>query len=370
MNPTTEQLINAVVNEDLHAIKKLVKKGVVITSDALQEAILSNNYKIAKYLIKNNPVITTELLTDAVYSRNGKMVKLLLSARINPNERFDGYLPIETAVKNKQWQIVKILLPKTDYTKIAETFRDQIEERSQRYRGTMDTVDQFKKQVDMSATDLLNYSDTEIKNLASFVGITKFESKEQLTKDIAEKLVYVNSNTIPNDTNAKCTKYRRKLTLEQITAIREKIYQQFIKFKDSVTEMSGDNLRGMFIMYDDLCFDGDIRKFMTNAGYTLQFRTSGEETFTTEGICTMGTCKYFVTIPVAYFKDVDGPTNVAGQMCNDQLDCLLRVIEHELVHLLIFMFCSDTFITDQHGPLFMNMVKNLFHHTDYRHYIF
>ena len=110
---------------------------------------------------------------------------------------------------------------------------------------------------------------------------------------------------------------------------------------------------------------------ISNKGkFTLKFKTSGEDTFTTEGICTHKVCDYVVTIPIAYFKGVNGITNVAGHMCKDQLECLLRVIEHELVHLIIFMFCGDPFITDQHGELFMNMVGDLFGHTDFRHYIF
>ena len=134
--------------------------------------------------------------------------------------------------------------------------------------------------------------------------------------------------------------------------------------------MTSKDLHNVFTQYDKLCFDGDIEKYVSEANFTLKFRTSGEDTFTTEGICIQKICDYIVTIPIKYFRNVNGITNVAGHLCKDQLECLLRVIEHELAHLIIFMFCGDQFITDQHGELFMNIVKDLFGHTDFRHYIF
>jgi hypothetical protein len=152
--------------------------------------------------------------------------------------------------------------------------------------------------------------------------------------------------------------------------IRGEIYELFKEYSDSVSKLGGKDLGELFNAYDERCLNGDVQKYMKDVGYSLEFKTAGEPTFTTEGICTLNGCDYVITIPIGYFKDIKGTTNVAGHLCKDQLECLMRVMEHELVHLLIFVYCKDIFITDQHGPLFMNLANDMFRHTDHRHYIF
>jgi hypothetical protein len=238
----------------------------------------------------------------------------------------------------------------------------------------------FDEQVQASFKDLQKYSDKELRILAKrmkiktllvgFLEKSRKAVRDELCYKIAQKIIYINSKKPPLVEKNKCSRYRKKLTAEEIAEIRKTAYDTFKRFKDSVGSMTVSDLQKLFSLYDKLCFNGDVEKYIKDANFSLKFKTSGEQTFTTEGICTHRVCNYTMTIPTAYFKNVHGPTIVAGQSCKDQLDCLLRVIEHELVHLIIFMFCGDSFITDQHGELFMNMVERLFGHTDYRHYIF
>ena len=219
--------------------------------------------------------------------------------------------------------------------------------------------------------DLKKYPQDKITNLAKYMKLSsKNITIDDLCFELAKKLAYVNTDRLPDDQDPKCKRYNKKFTQKEIAKIRSEIYNKFIRFKNSVSSMTSKELHDLFIMYDKLCFNGEIYDYIKQKKFSLTFKTSGEDTFTTEGICTFQICEYIITIPIHYFDKVNGITNVAGHMCNDQLECLLRVMEHELVHLIIFIFCGDIFVADQHGPLFMNMVRNLFHHTDHRHYIF
>lgn len=170
--------------------------------------------------------------------------------------------------------------------------------------------------------------------------------------------------------HSKCQDYNKKISASNITKYRKIIYDKFSKFKNSVSNVSSRDLQKMFELYDHCFFQSSISEFIEQSHFVLQFKTTGEPTFTTEGTCTSKKCKYVVTIPTHHFNKVNGITNVAGHLCKDQLECLQRVLEHEIVHLIVFIFCNDTFMTDHHGTLFMKIAKNVFAHTDHRHYIF
>lgn len=222
---------------------------------------------------------------------------------------------------------------------------------------------EFKELVKLSTTDLLTYNPTDLNVMADYMGVSAKNSTE-LASQIAQKIVSINSQSIPNCECASTFVKKRN-----IQKLRSQIYKKYHKFKDSVTNMEGDDLAAIFKDYDADFFNNKISEKINDNGYTLGFKTNGTRTFTTEGICAFDKCDYTITIPVDIFKTVNGATNVAGHICYDQLECLLRVIEHELVHLIIFIFCKDTFVTDQHGPLFQNLINQIFGHTDIHHYI-
>ena len=166
-----------------------------------------------------------------------------------------------------------------------------------------------------------------------------------------------------------CYRYKKKFDEKTLAAKRVKIYDKFIAKKDAFYLMKSNDIKDIFSEYDRVFFDGGLAKYINGSDFTLIFKTSGEPTFTTEGFCFRKKCEYTMTIPVSFFKNVKGLTNVAGQMCKDQLECLQRVIEHEICHLIVFMFCGDPLETEQHGKLFMEIVSDLFSHTDPNHYL-
>lgn len=71
------------------------------------------------------------------------------------------------------------------------------------------------------------------------------------------------------------------------------------------------------------------------------------------------------------------PVLVNGFRCKNRLECLLRIVEHELVHL---MFCCKSLVSalgvrkeeahnieSSHGAVFQQAVRNLFGHTHWQH---
>jgi len=235
----------------------------------------------------------------------------------------------------------------------------------------MSEKSEFSETVKLVISDLKTYKQDEISKLMRVYGI--LPTKLNAIDNLAKKLVYTNWKTIPflsQSQSDSCKKYQIKLSLEEIEIKREIIYDKFNKFANTVTEMTPNDLMELFKEYDNVFYNSDIMQFIKESNYSLKFKNDGNGTFTTEGTCSGKICDYTITIPVKKFKNAKEITIVAGQECKDQLECLLRVMEHELSHLIIFMFCGDFNVSDQHGKLFMNMVNDHFGHTDHRHWIF
>lgn len=334
-------------------MESLIDFGAEINRDVIRSAVLGTEVGNLKFLLDNGGEVDEELLADAVGTRKAGIVKVLMAYGADPTVKVNGESAIERAKRDKQWHLVKILS--------GEWQKAQMPRRR---------IAHFDDQVKVATDDLCTYPASQLKLMAKSMGISPKKSKMQICKEIARKNIFVHSKQLPEVDRTKCARYSKKMSPEQIEGIRAQLYDEFQEFKDSVYMMQPPDLRRLLDRYDELYFEGDLNKHLKNVSYKLEFKTSGEATFTTEGICNHKTCDYTITILTKPFKKVRGVTIVAGHKCNDQMECLLRVIEHEMLHLIIFIFCSDSFITDQHGPLFMNMAKDLFGHTDHRHHIF
>jgi hypothetical protein len=149
---------------------------------------------------------------------------------------------------------------------------------------------------------------------------------------------------------------------------RKRIRTKFIKFKDSASTVGDDDLRHLFEAYDTEWFQGKIGKYFKRKEYTLDFITGSGDGFGIVGTCA-GRCKYTITIPTRMFTSATQGTVVAGLSCSDSLDCLMRVLEHEMVHLIIFTFCENEYLSEQHSPLFTATTKKLFGHVNHTHQI-
>jgi hypothetical protein len=231
----------------------------------------------------------------------------------------------------------------------------------------MSLIPTFGLQINAGYLDLLKYSKSNINILAEHLQIPLYHDHKKTCLEISRKLINQH-NIDPN--GPQCNKFLDSMENINLDNIHKRLQIEFSKFKDTVYIMTPSDLEKLFNRYDDLCFKGQIKDYFNQHNFTITFKTTGEPTFTTEGLCGPKTCHYVMTILTDPFKNIFKPTNVAGHICNNQLQCLMRVIEHELVHLLVFIFCGDPFMTDQHGDLFITLSQQLFNHTDIHHYIF
>lgn len=218
-------------------------------------------------------------------------------------------------------------------------------------------MNEFEEKVKIASIDLRKYPEKELSKLAEKWGV---KCNDKKCEKIAEKLMFIHTNKIPT----KCVRYLQHLDSESINQKRDLIYKKYSHFEGKVTTITSKELREIIEDYDTDFFGGEILD-----KNNVDIKTLGKDTFTTEGRCIEKMCEYTITIPVEKIK-IYNPTMVAGHICNTDLDCLLRVIEHEISHLILFMFCGDQAVSDVHGPLFKNFIKDNFDHTDYHHNLF
>lgn len=193
---------------------------------------------------------------------------------------------------------------------------------------------------------------------------------------------------------------RRFLTLSftpaEIEARRQYIYDQVASNPNQVSEMTDSDLENLFWLYDDVFLQGEIGQYFSkphdistslevkfgdfgNAGDFANLGPRGEmiETTGISGHCqiTIGPDYYHHTLLISkpimsrIFTQNRGRRNFAettnGLLCYDQLGCLMITLEHEIVHLIINIWCRKS--DDAHGDHFMTLSHNIFGHTDFSH---
>lgn len=193
---------------------------------------------------------------------------------------------------------------------------------------------------------------------------------------------------------------RRFLTLSftpaEIEARRQYIYDQVVSNPNRVAEMTDSDLENLFWLYDDVFLQGEIARYFLglqevpttlevkfgnfgNAGDFENLGTHGERIETTgiSGHCQISIgpdyCRHTLLIskPILsrIFTQKRGERNFAettnGLRCYDQLGCLMITLEHEIIHLIINIWCRKS--DDAHGPHFMTLSHNIFGHTEFSH---
>ncbi|MBT3233037.1 MAG: hypothetical protein HN356_09490 [Calditrichaeota bacterium] len=97
-----------------------------------------------------------------------------------------------------------------------------------------------------------------------------------------------------------------------------------------------DDLALLFDKYDELFFNGNLkREFESRISFKLSKRMTRNG-----GKCSYyyGTKKYSITIAIvlifATFRDKHREILVNGIKCRDRLEAMMRIFEHELIHLI------------------------------------
>lgn len=71
----------------------------------------------------------------------------------------------------------------------------------------------------------------------------------------------------------------------------------------------------------------------------------------------------FLSINKAHLRKtfIDRNKRVSGSyICYDRLECIQQTIEHELLHVFMFLFDNDTFFDDPHGKTFKQLNRSVF----------
>lgn len=196
-----------------------------------------------------------------------------------------------------------------------------------------------------------------------------------------------------------------KYSSDEISVRRNYIYQTITKYLagvalsnpgsyqdpvNGVYQMQHSDIDGIFWLYDQVFFQGAFRRFFEEHPNDLfkivfgdfgqpdqwnNFGQNGEMIDTTgisghsqlEIISKLKKHTIFISRPIfsSLFQDGQSFQSANGLYCRSQLDCLLLTLEHEIVHLLIDLFCDTR--KNGHGADFKELVQNIFGHSDVTH---
>lgn len=138
------------------------------------------------------------------------------------------------------------------------------------------------------------------------------------------------------------------------------------------TRIHADDLRLLFELYDEYFFGGGLGQALRRS--PLTFRLSRRMTraggTTTRFRARFGrrNSRYEIAVSTTLlfesFKNPERGITVTGLECDSRLDALMRIMEHELVHLAEMIVWDDSSCSQRR---FQGIASRIFGHTDHRH---
>ena len=163
---------------------------------------------------------------------------------------------------------------------------------------------------------------------------------------------------------------------EEILARRKRVKDGYGHPAD-LSGLTPTHLRELFDLYDRIFFNGEFNAYFRSNPVTFEMGFAKNIT-TTAGWCTRKGCNYSIEITKTIMDDLF-KTDAAEQhyhasggiVCRTKLDCLQLVLEHEMIHLVQYIWreCQNT-KQKGHGKEFKTLVKNIFGHTESKHDLF
>jgi hypothetical protein len=174
--------------------------------------------------------------------------------------------------------------------------------------------------------------------------------------------------------------YKSKRRLPEIRTDVRSIYTSLLAEsrwirQGNFTSIHSIDLEFLFAKYDDMFFEGLLAETVERAGAPLSFRVSKRMTkvggTTTKYRMSRGpgpTSSYEIaissTLLFSTFYDVTRPVMVTGVECQDRVECLQRIFEHELIHLTEMLIWDDSSCSRQR---FQSLAFQFFTHTEATH---
>lgn len=170
----------------------------------------------------------------------------------------------------------------------------------------------------------------------------------------------------------------RKIPTAEIARLQRSVYDQTLALSRTIdqpnfTRMGRDDLVRMVHLYDELFFGGKILPTAKAEG--LSFGLSSRMTRVAGKLVTHypegdheGVRQFELilssTLLFQTFEDVNRSVEVTGRQCQDRLEAMQRIAEHELVHLVEMLIWNDGNCSQTR---FQSIASRYFGHTDYRH---
>ena len=162
-----------------------------------------------------------------------------------------------------------------------------------------------------------------------------------------------------------------KYTPTKIRRTNRKIYRQILRESENIAHgnfnaIAIKDFARLFELYDLHFFD---RYFHNQYNGKIFFRLSERMTKAGGKIAyAKGTDIYTIylstTLIFQTFGDVMREVTVNGIVCRDRLEATMRILEHEIIHLLELVFFGSTSCSK---PGFKHLSRNIFGHTDVTH---
>jgi hypothetical protein len=141
--------------------------------------------------------------------------------------------------------------------------------------------------------------------------------------------------------------------------------------------ISDEDIALLFAMYDRLFFGEACRRALESMGSPIAFRVSPRMTRaggkTTRivprvsgGLSPVPQFEIAVSSTLLFqtFADVERPIKVTGLLCQNRLEALLRIFEHELIHLVEMLLWQTSCCS---APRFKSIAERFFGHTESNH---
>ncbi len=189
--------------------------------------------------------------------------------------------------------------------------------------------------------------------------------------------------------NNLCKKYDTlKLSLERIAGHRKDIYGKICKIIDNpnnIQALTAKNLKYMFDLYDNIFFD-DILNEVFDSQLSVKGKKYIFDIKYGNGTRNAGCCslkpheadiyRIKILLSLKVFQEFFTADNSmrkysAGLPCDDQLQALMLTLEHEIIHLIIYIWEYASIKQGRkrsvHGSLFKKLSGHIFGHLDFKH---
>ena len=167
-----------------------------------------------------------------------------------------------------------------------------------------------------------------------------------------------------------------KFSNKEIAKKKKKIYQILNKTLSKSLELSNENIRDMFILYDHVFLFDQFYNYLTENQIKVNFKiNNSDEVKDILGQTNIDNDSHTITIYTDNLRKLilNKYIKIGGIKCYDKLQCLMNVFEHELIHLLVHVFClkrdllershNDKCTDSGHSNTFNIILKNIFGHT-------